>query len=175
MEHGKAPSLFRGPLSSLGLVTALSVFLLDQAHKAWMIYIYEIGKRGRVEITPFLDLVMVWNPGVSYGLFRQDSDLGRYALAGFALAVCIGLLVWLAQQSNRLAAASLGLIIGGALANALDRLHYGAVADFFSLHGWGFSWYVFNIADVAIVAGVAGLLFDAFFGAPPPHSQSKKG
>lgn len=164
-------SLFRGPVSGPGLALALITFVTDQVHKYWMIHVYEIGKRGRVEITSFFDLVMVWNPGVSYGLFRQDSDLGRYALAGFAFVVSIGLVIWLARQSNLLASISLGLIIGGALANALDRLHYGAVADFFSLHAWGFNWYVFNIADAAIVAGVAGLLYEAFFGYPDQVSE----
>jgi len=78
------------------------------------------------------------------------------------VAAALALSYWLAQLQTRLAAASVGLIIGGALGNAIDRLHYGAVADFFSFHVSGFNWYVFNLADIAIVAGVVGLLYDSF-------------
>ena len=128
-----------------------------------MINVYEIANKGRVEVTPFLDLVMVWNRGVSYGMFSQHGDTGRYLLTGFALLVAVALVFWLAHQVTLLAAVSLGLIIGGAVGNAIDRVNYGAVADFFSLHAFGYNWYVFNIADVAIVAGVIGLLYEALF------------
>ena len=74
------------------------------------------------------------------------------------------LTVWLARLTSPLAAGSIGLIIGGALGNVIDRVAYGAVADFFSLHAFGYQWYVFNVADAAIVAGVAGLLYDSLFG-----------
>jgi signal peptidase II len=153
-----------GPLSPLGLgVTALTA-ILDQAHKAWMIYVYDIGARGTVTITPFFDLVLVWNQGISYGLFPQESTAGRLGLVLFALGASLALAIWLARLGSRLAAISIGLIIGGAIGNAIDRVLYGAVADFFSLHAFGYQWYVFNIADTAIVAGVVGLLYDSLFG-----------
>lgn len=152
-----------GPRSPLGLGIGLLVLALDQASKAYMLHIYDIGSRGIVRITPFFDLVLVWNTGISYGLFPQESDLGRWGLILFAFAATVALIVWLARVTTPLAAISIGLIIGGAIGNAVDRLLYGAVADFFSLHAFGFRWYVFNVADAAIVAGVAGLLYEALF------------
>jgi len=141
----------------------LVTFLLDQFHKWWMILIYKIEAKGRVTVTPFLDLVFVINKGVSYGMLSQDGHEGQWLLAGFAVLTSLALWIWLAKTgTGRLMAGSLGLIIGGALGNALDRLLIGGVADFFSLHAWGFYWYVFNIADVAIVAGVVGLLYESF-------------
>jgi signal peptidase II len=152
-----------GPWSRYGLSVALVTFVLDQVHKWWMILGYGIEAKGRVVITPFLDLVYVLNRGVSYGMFTQGSQSGQIVLALFALVASVGLATWLARGiDNKILAASAGLIIGGALGNGLDRLLLGGVADFFSLHAFGFYWYVFNIADVAIVAGVAGLLYDSF-------------
>jgi signal peptidase II len=151
-----------GPLSPRGLSLACLVVLIDQLHKAWMLGGYDIQSKGRVTIAPFLDLVFVKNTGVSYGLLLQDTRQGQWILASFAfLAVC-AMAVWLARGvTTRLVASSLGLIMGGAASNAVDRLTLGGVADFFSLHAAGFYWYVFNIADVAIVAGVIGLLYDS--------------
>ncbi|MGD9803021.1 MAG: signal peptidase II [Hyphomicrobiaceae bacterium] len=148
-----------GPASRIGLWVILLTFVIDQAHKWWMINVYQIAKGQRTYVTPFLDLVYVINKGVSYGLLDNS---GPWLLTGFAVLVSAVLWLWLSQPStSRVMAVSLGLIIGGALANALDRLHLGGVADFFSLHAFGFYWYVFNIADVAIVAGVVGLLYDS--------------
>ena len=151
---------FWGPLSPLGLGVAAVTALADQAHKAWMLYVYDIAARGIVRIASF-DLVLVWNRGISYGLFPQESALGRLGLILFAFGASAGLAAWLARVDTKLTAVSIGLIIGGAIGNAIDRILYGAVADFFSLHAFGFQWYVFNIADAAIVAGVVGLLYDS--------------
>lgn len=149
--------------SALTLWIAMATLVVDQAHKWWMLAIYRIQDRGRVEITPFLDLIFVKNKGISYGMLAQDGHGGQWALAAFAVLVSIALWIWQVRGgTGRLMAASLGLIIGGALGNAVDRVLIGGVADFFSLHGLGFYWYVFNIADVAIVAGVVGLLYDSF-------------
>lgn len=163
-----------GPLSPLGLGLALLVVLADQAHKAWMLYVYDIGAKGTVTLTPFFDLVLVWNQGISYGLLQQHSDLGRNALILFAIAAALGLTLWLARASAPLAAAAIGLIIGGAVGNAIDRIVYGAVADFFSFHAFGFEWYVFNIADIAIVAGVVGLLYESLVGGHKKVSNPSK-
>jgi signal peptidase II len=94
----------------------------------------------------------------------QDSALGRWGLILFAFGASLALAVWLARIASPLSAAAIGLIIGGAIGNAIDRIVYGAVADFFSFHAFGLEWYVFNIADTAIVAGVIGLLYDSLFG-----------
>jgi signal peptidase II len=159
-----APMRLRGPWSRFGLAVALAVFIVDRVHKGWMLGVYDIAEKGRVKLAPFFDLVLVWNRGISYGLFQQDSDLGRFVLILFTAAVIGALALWLASAHARLAASGLGLIIGGAASNLVDRLAHGAVADFFHFHVYGFSWYVFNIADAAIVAGVAGLLYDSAFG-----------
>ncbi len=149
-----------GPWSKLALWVVVITFIVDQANKWWMIAIYKLPEKGRVTVTPFLDLVFVINKGVSYGLL---DNAGPWVLSGFAVLVSLVLWLWSAQASaTRLLAISLGLIIGGALANALDRPIHGGVADFYSLHAYGFYWYVFNIADAAIVAGVIGLLYDSF-------------
>jgi len=149
-----------GPNSQLGLWVIVATFIVDQAHKWWMINVYQIPKGQRIPVTPFLDLVYVINKGVSYGML---DGTGPWLLTGFAILISAMMWIWLSQAATmRVLAVSLGLIIGGALANALDRVHLGGVADFFSLHAFGFYWYVFNIADVAIVAGVAGLLYDSF-------------
>jgi signal peptidase II len=149
-----------GPASGIGVAAAVLAYAADQAHKYWMLDIYRIGERGRVAVTSWFDLVMAWNKGVSYGLFAQHSTTGRLVLIGVSLVAVTGLLIWMANSLTRLAGLSLGLIIGGALGNLTDRIVHGAVADFFHFHYAGFSWYIFNVADVAIVAGVIGLMLD---------------
>jgi signal peptidase II len=171
MTHAPEPALpqrswlstwLYGPYSALGLWLALATFVVDQAHKWWMLEIYEIKTKGRVAVTPFLDWAYVLNKGISYGGFQQETMTGQYALTAFAVAASLGLTIWLARGvDSRVLAASVGLLIGGALGNALDRVHTGGVIDYISLHGFGFYWYIFNIADMAIVAGVIGLLYDA--------------
>lgn len=162
MSSAKMSAWFWGGYASIGLRVAVATCLIDQAHKAWMLYIYRIQDKGRVPVTPFLDLVFVKNTGISYSLLDQSTYAGQIGLATFALLASVALWVWLCRgATNRLMAVSIALIIGGAIGNAIDRVLIGGVADFFSLHGFGFYWYVFNIADVAIVAGVAGLLYDS--------------
>jgi signal peptidase II len=151
-----------GTYSRLGFIVALVTLVLDQLNKWWMLDVYGLADKGRVMVTPFLDFVYVKNIGISYSLFDQDSYQGQLMLSAFGVAASLALWVWLARgATGRLMSVSLGLIIGGALGNVIDRLRLGGVADFFSLHAYGFYWYVFNIADVAIVAGVIGLLYDS--------------
>lgn len=158
-----AANWFWGRWSALGLAVLGATVAVDQAHKWWMLLVYRIAEKGRVTVTPFLDLVFVKNTGVSYSMLDQSSYAGQLALSAFAAVTTIALWVWLARSgTGRLMAWSLGLIMGGAIGNAIDRVLIGGVADFFSLHAFGFYWYVFNIADVAIVAGVVGLLYDSF-------------
>ena len=163
MNRTNLSTWLAGPYSRAGLWTAILTFALDQTHKWWMLAIYRIQDKGRVAMTPFLDLYFQKNQGVSYGMFAQDGRNGQWVLAAFAVAVSAAMVLWLARGvTNTLTALSFGLIIGGALGNALDRVLIGGVADFFSLHAFGYYWYIFNIADVAIVAGVIGLLYDSF-------------
>lgn len=162
-----------GPYSRLGLIVFLVTLVLDQAHKWWMLLGYGIADKGRVYVTPFLDLVYVKNTGISYSMFDQDSFAGQLMLASFGLLATIAMWIWLARGGNgKLLAVSLGLIMGGAIGNAIDRLILGGVADFFSLHAFGFYWYVFNIADVAIVAGVLGLLYDSLMASRKDAAKS---
>lgn len=153
-----------GPWFRLGLGVALIVLVLDQVTKWWIIHVYELPERGRVAVTPFFDLVMLWNPGISYGLFAQDTDFGRNILIVIAVGAALLLSVWMARTHSRLQAVSLALIVGGAVGNAIDRAAYGAVADFISLHAYGFYWYVFNVADAVIVGGAVALLYDTVAG-----------
>lgn len=159
-----------GPFSRLALWALALTFAADQIHKTWMVVVYRIKERGRVPVLPFLDWVFVLNRGVSYGLKPSDS---QWLLAGFALLTAVGLWAWVARSATGwLMAASLGLIIGGALGNGLDRIIHGGVVDYVSLHAYGYYWYVFNIADAAIVAGVAGLLYDSWAGSRNGASKS---
>ena len=160
---GAASQMLPGRQVKLGLGLALIVLIIDQVHKFWMIEIYDIAEKGRVVVAPFLNLVYVINKGISYGLFTQSDQDGQYMLSAFAAIVSLALAIWLWRgRHSRISGVSIGFIIGGAIANAIDRLHLGGVADFFDLHFSGFHWYVFNIADVAIVAGVLGLMYDSF-------------
>ena len=153
-----------------GIIAALAVIALDQASKLWLLRVFDIVHRGAVKVTPFFDLVLAWNTGISYGWFQNEGAVGQAILLSVKAVAVIVLAIWMARSRSRLATLALGLIIGGAIGNAIDRLAYGAVVDFALFHiqigGKAFDWYVFNLADVAIVAGVAGLLYDSFLGVP---------
>lgn len=157
-----------GPLTRLGLLVAAISAAIDQASKLWLLYVFELPARAPLRLTPFLDLVMTWNKGISYGLFQQDGPFGQWVLLAIKAAAVALLWVWLARAGSRLTAVALGLIIGGAAGNAVDRIIHDAVADFVLFHitteTIRFNWYVFNLADAAIVAGVAGLLYESVVG-----------
>lgn len=152
-----------------GLFAALIALVADQASKLYLLFVYDIAARGAVKVTPFFDLVLTWNKGISYGWFQAETLSAQVLLLAIKLAAVVVLAVWLWRTPNRIAALGLGLIIGGAVGNGIDSMAYGAVVDFAFFHlQWGdnrFDWYVFNIADVAIVAGVIGLLYDSLLGA----------
>jgi signal peptidase II len=154
----------------LGIVTAVAVLVLDQASKFWLLRVFDIGHRGTVKLTPFFDLVLAFNPGISFGWFQNDSPTAQLILMLIKAAAVMILAVWMARSRTLVVTIALGLIIGGAIGNAVDRFAYGAVVDFALFHvqigGNTFNWYVFNLADVAIVAGVAALLYDSFLGLP---------
>ncbi len=145
-----------GRFAPVGLAFIAVGLGIDQAFKWWMLYVYNIGANQPVSLTPFLNLVLVWNPGVSYGWFR---DFGPWVLISGQSLIVLLLWMWLAGSKDRVSALAVGLIIGGALGNIADRVMYGAVADFFHLFGFGFNWYIFNLADVIIVAGAAILVY----------------
>jgi signal peptidase II len=145
----------------LGLFVAALVFVFDQLSKFWILRIVNLDERAPIQLLPFFDLAMAWNKGVSYGLLATHM---QGILVALSLVITALLLYWLSTATKPFQAASLGLLIGGALGNALDRMLHGAVADFVHLHWGDWSWYIFNVADIAIVAGVLALLYDSFFG-----------
>jgi signal peptidase II len=157
-----------GPLTRLGLQVGVATACVDQASKWWLLYVFDIEAKVPVRLTSFLDLVLVWNKGISYGLLQQEGAFGQWALLAFKAAAVLLLWLWLARTGSRLAAVALGLIAGGAVGNAIDTFLHPGVADFILFHittaTIHFNWYVFNLADAAIVAGVAGLLYESLLG-----------
>ncbi len=157
-----------GPRTRFGLAVAAVACLLDQASKFYLLKVFDLAANGPVRLGPFFDFVLTRNTGISYGLFQTQGPIGQWVLLAVKALAVVLLWVWLMRAHSRLTALALGLIIGGALGNAIDRLAYGWVADFVFFHistaAWRFDWYVFNLADVAIVAGVAGLLYESLVG-----------
>src|SRR6266849_4393119 len=153
-----------------GVIAALAVIALDQASKLWLLRVFDIAHRGAVRVAPFFDLVLAWNTGISYGWFQNESVIGQISLTAVKAIAVIILAIWMARSNTWIVTLALGMIIGGAIGNTIDRFAYGAVVDFALFHlqigGNTFNWYVFNLADVAIVAGVAALLYDSFLGIP---------
>jgi signal peptidase II len=151
-------------LRRFGIAVAAATLIADQAAKFIVLQVMNLSPGVAIPLAPFLDLSVSYNRGISYGLWPQDGDLGRYLLIAISLAAAGLFVVWLGRTGSWLAAVALGFLIGGAIGNAVDRVIHGAVVDFVSLHAFGWRWYVFNVADSAIVAGVVGLLYDALFG-----------
>ena len=151
----------------LGLAAAATAAAADQAVKLWLLQGFGLTERGRVSVTSFLDLVLAWNTGISYGLFQDVAPLWQWVLFGLKATAVALLVIWLVQTRSRLVGVALGLILGGAIGNAIDRAVHGAVMDFVLFHisaaTWTFEWYIFNLADAAIVAGVIGLVYETLF------------
>ncbi len=144
-----------------GLIIAFFVLLCDQAHKWYMLAILEIDRIPPITVTPFFNLVMVWNRGISFGMF-QNGEHSPLIFSIIAILVSIGFAWWLRYTDRLLPALAIGAIIGGALGNTIDRLRFGAVADFFDVHVAGYHWPAFNIADSAVVIGAIMLIIDSF-------------
>jgi lipoprotein signal peptidase len=160
----------------LGLPVAAGILVADQASKWWILEVARLPDVGQIPLLaagPFgLDLTMVWNRGVTFGLFSGEGAWNHLILALLAAAIAGFLLRWLVRAENRLTAVALGAVIGGAIGNVIDRVRFGAVVDFVDAHAWGWHWYVFNVADAAIVCGVLALVADALF---RPKPETKEG
>ncbi|HXJ00961.1 MAG TPA: signal peptidase II [Micropepsaceae bacterium] len=151
-----------------GWIVAMAAFIADQVSKNLLLYGWDfrsLGPAARIAVLPFFDIVMVWNRGVSYGLFPAASSAGVIFWVTLSLIAVVGLGWWMAKAERTILTLGIGLIIGGALGNVIDRVIYGAVADFFHFYAFGHDWYVFNVADAAITVGVAVVLLEAFIGA----------
>lgn len=147
---------------AVAAATAVAVLVADQLSKAYLIDLLDRAPGGWIEITGFFNLVMVWNRGVSFGMFGGDG-LPPWIWVLLSLAIVIVLLLWIRRLDRRWTALALGGIVGGAVGNVIDRLRFGAVADFFDLHLAGWHWPAFNVADAGIVVGVGMLLLDGLF------------
>lgn len=145
----------------LGVLTALAVLVADQASKWWILEVARLPEVRDIAVLPFLNLTMVWNRGVTFGLLAGEGAWNQIILAAVAVVVVVALARWMSRAESRFVAIALGAVAGGAIGNVIDRLRFGAVVDFVHLHIAGWSWYVFNIADAAIVCGVVALVGDA--------------
>ncbi len=158
----------------LGGIVALGVVLVDQSAKITVLSRSAQLTADPTPLTPFLDLSLRWNRGISFSLFARDSASAETALVALTLAATALLAWWLRRSRTGLAAVGLGLIIGGALGNAIDRIIHGAVVDYLDLHAFGRHFFVFNLADAAINIGVVLLMVDLLLpvsGAPTSRSQ----
>ncbi len=147
------------------VLVALAIIAVDQAVKLWLIFVFDMPAKGVVEITGFFNLVMVWNRGVGMGLFQMEAETGRFLLIGFSILMSIGLTIWYGrlEGAQPLIRWALPLAVGGAIGNVIDRFHFGAVADFFDFHAFGWHFWAFNVADSAIVIGMCLILVDGLF------------
>lgn len=155
------------PRLRLGLLVAAVILVVDQLSKYWILEILRLPERGQVKLLDFgsfgFDFSMVWNRGVTFGLLAGEAPWHRILLAVVSLAVVGFLVRWIARAENRLTVLALGGVVGGAIGNVIDRLRFGAVVDFADAWIGGWHWYVFNVADAAIVIGVVALVADALF------------
>jgi signal peptidase II len=143
-----------------GLAVALIVAVADQVSKLWILDLFA-GRPAAVEVAPFFNLVLTWNRGMSFGLFNSDNTLNVVVFTGVAAIIVTGLLIWLRRVEQLLLALAIGMVIGGAIGNVIDRVWRGAVVDFLDFHLAGWHFYVFNLADAAISVGVGLMLIDS--------------
>ncbi len=146
-----------------GLAVAAAVLVLDQLSK-WWIRVVVMDPPRNIEVTPFFNMVYARNTGVSFSMFRADSLIGQLVLSAVALFIVAGLLIWTRRLKRLWPVVALGLIVGGAIGNVVDRLRLRFVFDFLDFHWNGYHFAAFNLADTAITVGVAMLLIDGLFG-----------
>ena len=153
----------------LTFLLAVVIIVVDQATKAWLLGPFHLAERGTAPLIGPIQLTLVQNAGVSFGLFRADEDWVRWVLAGFSALVALCLAIWALQVKRPLLAAALGLVMGGAVGNLIDRVRWGTVVDFIDARQLMFKW-VFNVADSAITIGVVLLLLDTLRREIPGHA-----
>lgn len=163
-----------GRLRWLGLGLAFATMALDQLTKWWIVN-FVMNPPSVIEVTPFFNLVLGLNRGVSFGMFSSDSNLSRWLLTALALAIVCALAVWLWRAEKPWLAVALGLIIGGAIGNVIDRAMVGAVVDFLDFHAADYHWPAFNVADMGITCGAAVLIWDSVFGDQRDNFDGEKG
>lgn len=155
------PKPSRRPAAMGALIVAV-ILVLDQVSKFWILN-HVMQPPRVIEVTPFFNIVLAWNRGVSFGMFNNAGDLGPYLLTGLAVVIIAVLVFWLWRANSRLSALAIALIIGGAVGNVIDRLQHGAVVDFLDFHGFGYHWPAFNVADSAICVGATVLVLESLF------------
>jgi signal peptidase II len=144
-----------------GFLLALTVLVLDQATK-WLA-LASLDPYEPMVVTPFFNLVLVWNRGVSFGMLSGDPAWGPWYLTGMSAAIGAFLIVWLYRESRMVTRVALWLVLAGAVGNIIDRLRFGAVVDFLDFHAFGYHWPAFNVADSAIVVGAGLILLDSLW------------
>ncbi|MCB1883181.1 MAG: signal peptidase II [Geminicoccaceae bacterium] len=155
-----------------GWALAALILVLDQATKA--LVLQTLGDGRIAEVLPVFNLLLVWNPGVSFGMFNGSGEIGRWMLTGLAVAIGAGLILWLRTERRRLTRLAIWSVLAGAVGNVIDRVRFGAVVDFLDLHWGGYHWPAFNVADSAIVLGALVILFGALQGEPRPIHQGER-
>ncbi len=161
MTQGWHAPLARGAALRLAGLLAVLVGIVDQVSKAWILGVMQPPRV--IEMTPFFNLVLGWNRGVSFGLFNSDNPWGRYVFVAVAAVVVAALLYWLWREATRWSTFAVGLIVGGAVGNVVDRVQFGAVVDFLDFHVAGYHWPAFNAADSGICIGAAMLVVESLF------------
>jgi signal peptidase II len=184
LRNNEARAAGSGPAPFMFLLVAFVALLLDQLSKwaiseriirpalesgssmglmNWFVKAPERLQFTEIKILPFFNIVMIWNKGVTFGLFNRETDYGPFLLTLLSLLICAFFIVWLFKTSSRVQGLGIALVIGGALGNVLDRLRFGAVIDFLDFHALGWHWPAFNLADSCIVVGIAVLIGYSFF------------
>lgn len=151
-----------------GFLAVAIVLIADQASKHWILYGLDLPQRGSVPVLPFLNFTMVWNHAVTFGMFGGVGRHGPLVFSTISMIAVLALLAAMWRARKLWIAIAIGAIAGGAVGNVIDRLRYGAVVDFLHAHAFGYSWYVFNVADSAIVCGVIAWAADSLFSRPTP-------
>lgn len=157
-----------------GYLLAFIVLILDQISKYWVLEVIHLPLRGGIDVWPFFRLTFVGNVGVSMGLLQAGSDLGRWLLTAVTGGIAVAVALWLRRETNRIDIAALGLVLGGAMGNILDRIRFGYVVDFLHFFWQQYSFWVFNLADAAITLGVILLLARAVLAKPTPSPKEAK-
>lgn len=150
---------------------ALLLFLVDQLVKYWIISVVELERMVTIGVLPVFSLTWVENRGVSMGMLTADTEVGRWLLVGLTGVISLVVAFWMRREKQWPEALALGLVLGGAVGNIVDRIRFGYVVDFVHLHWGQWSFYVFNVADAAITLGVAVLLVRALIGRSDPQAE----